>query len=115
LYSILTYAAASRTIEFIIHGIEEYTAITIVSTKSEAIKEAIISGLHRGVTVYKGGGGMGTKGVNPLEQSILYCVVTRLEIGKVKDVVKEIDPTAFITTHALSHVDGGLIKRPLLH
>jgi uncharacterized membrane-anchored protein YitT (DUF2179 family) len=115
LYSILTYGAASKTIDFIIHGIEEYTAITIISTKSEDIKEAIIGGLHRGVTVYKGGGGMGSKGVSDLEQSILYCVVTRLEIGKVKDVVKEIDPTAFVTTHSLSDVEGGLIKRAGLH
>src|ERR1041384_1419406 len=115
LYSILTYVAASKTIDFIIHGIEEYTAITIISTKSEDIKEAIIGGLHRGVTVYKGSGGMGSKGVSALEQSILYCVVTRLEIGKVKDVVQEIDPTAFVTTHSLSDVEGGLIKRAGLH
>ena len=115
LYSILTYGAASKTIDFIIHGIEEYTAITIISTKSEEIKEAIIGGLHRGVTVYKGSGGMGSKGVSDLEQSILYCVVTRLEIGNVKDVVKDIDPTAFVTTHSLSDVEGGLIKRAGLH
>jgi uncharacterized membrane-anchored protein YitT (DUF2179 family) len=115
LYSILTYATASRTIDFIIHGIEEYTAITIISTKGESIKEAIIDGLHRGVTVYKGGGGMGSKGVTDLDQSILYCVVTRLEIGKVKEVVRTIDPAAFVTTHALSDVEGGLIKRQLMH
>jgi uncharacterized membrane-anchored protein YitT (DUF2179 family) len=115
LYSILTYVAASKTIDFIIHGIEEYTAITIISTKSEEIKEAIIDGLHRGVTVYKGSGGMGSKGVNDAGQDILYCVVTRLEIGNIKDVVKEIDPTAFVTTHSLSDVKGGLIKRSTLH
>lgn len=115
LYSILTYVAASKTIDFIIHGIEEYTAITIISTKGEEIKEAITGGLHRGVTVYKGGGGMGSKGAADFEQSILYCVVTRLEIGNVKDVVKGIDPTAFVTTHSLSDVEGGLIKRTNLH
>ena len=115
LYSILTYAAASKTIDFIINGIEEYTAVTIISTKSEDIREAITSGLNRGVTVYKGGGGMGSKGITEVEQSILYCVVTRLEIGKVKDVIKDIDPTAFVTTHALSDVEGGFIKKPLLH
>ena len=115
LYSILTYVAASKTIDFIIHGIEEYTAITIISTKGEEIKEAITGGLHRGVTVYKGGGGMGSKGAADFEQPILYCVVTRLEIGNVKDVVKGIDPTAFVTTHALSDVEGGLIKRTNLH
>ena len=115
LYSILTYAAASKTIDFIIHGIEEYTAITIISTKSEEIREAITRGLNRGVTVYKGGGGMGSRGIAELEQSILYCVVTRLEIGKVKDAIKEIDQTAFVTTHALSDVEGGFVKKSLLH
>ena len=114
LYSILTYIAASKTIDFLIHGIEEYTAITIISIKNEEIKEAITGRLHRGVTVYKGSGGMGSTGVSDSEQSIL-CVVTRLEIGNVKDVIKEIDPTAFVTTHSLSDVNGGLIKKPVLH
>lgn len=115
LYSILTYAAASRTIDFLLHGIEEYTAITIVSLKSEEIKDAIIHQLHRGVTVYKGQGGMGSTGLSHEEQTILYCVVTRLEIGTIKSAVKEIDPSAFITTNALADVEGGLIKKPAFH
>ena len=115
LYSILTYAAASKTIDFIVHGIEEYTAVLIISSKGDAIKETIIDSLNRGVTVFKGGGGVGSRGAGELDQPILYCVVTRLEIGKVKDVVRQIDPAAFITTHALSDVEGGLIKRPLVH
>jgi uncharacterized membrane-anchored protein YitT (DUF2179 family) len=115
LYSILTYIAASKTIDFLIHGIEEYTAITIISPKNEEIREVITGRLHRGVTVYKGSGGMGSTGANEVELPILYCVVTRLEIGNVKHVVQEIDPNAFVTTHALSDVQGGLIKRPELH
>ena len=108
-------AAASKTIQFLIHGVEEYTAITIISQKSEEIKEAIIGRLHRGVTVYKGSGGMGSTGATDNEQSILFCVVTRLEIGSVKSLVNEMDPAAFMTTHSLSDVEGGLIKRPVLH
>lgn len=115
LYSILVYAAASKTIDFILHGIEEYTAITIISLKNEEIKEAIINRLHRGVTVYRGHGGLGSKGVSTDEQEILYCAVTRLEIGYIKNVVREIDPTAFVTTHSLSDVEGGLIKKTALH
>jgi uncharacterized membrane-anchored protein YitT (DUF2179 family) len=87
----------------------------VVSTKSEAIKEAIINQLHRGVTVLKGHGGMGSTGLSTEEQTILYCVVTRLEIGTVKTAVKEIDPGAFITTNALADVEGGLIKKPVYH
>ncbi len=115
LYSILVYAAASKTIDFILHGIEEYTAITIISLKNDEVKEAIINRLHRGVTVYRGHGGLGSKGVSNDEQEILFCVVTRLEIGNIKNVVREIDPTAFMTTHSLSDVEGGLIKKSALH
>lgn len=114
LYSILTYAAATRTIDFLVHGVEEYTAINIVSTKSDEIKKAIIEQLHHGVTVYRGGGGMGSTGESEA-QGILYCVVTRLEIGPVKSVAKEIDPQAFVTTHSLNDVEGGLIKKRVLH
>src|SRR5215210_5682631 len=108
LYSILTYFAASKTIDFLIHGIEEYTAIIIISERSEKIRQAILSVLGRGVTVYKGRGGL-----TDTEQDILFCVVTRLEIGRVKKVTTEIDESAFIVFHALADAEGGVIKRPL--
>lgn len=107
MYSILTYFAASKTIDFLIHGIEEYTAVHVISDASEQIREAIIRDLHRGVTVYKGRGGR-----SGTEQEILFCVVTRLEIGKVKTLVKDIDEAAFVVTHPLSDAVGGVIKRP---
>jgi uncharacterized membrane-anchored protein YitT (DUF2179 family) len=110
LYSILTYFAASKTVDFIIHGIEEYTAITIISDKNAEIKDAIIGDLNRGVTAYKGSGGMRGE-----ERDILHCVVTRLEIGIVKSAVKEIDASAFIITHPLAEVEGGIIKKTILH
>jgi uncharacterized membrane-anchored protein YitT (DUF2179 family)/heme-degrading monooxygenase HmoA len=110
LYSILTYLSAAKTLDFVIHGIEEYTAMTIVSSESEAIREEITGTLQRGVTVYKGYGGL-----TNAEQQILYCVVTRLEIGRVKSIVRNIDPNAFIVSHALADVDGGVVKRTVLH
>lgn len=110
LYSVLTYFAASKTIDFILHGIEEYTAVTVISENSGEIKEAIVRRLKRGVTVYKGQGGK-----SGLEQDILFCVVTRLEIGRVKNVVKEIDPHAFIVINPLSDADGGITRRKTLH
>jgi uncharacterized membrane-anchored protein YitT (DUF2179 family) len=115
LYSILTYAAASKTIDFLLHGIEEYRGVTIVSAKSQEIKEAIINQLHRGVTVYQSSGGLGTTGWTEEEREILYCVVTRLEISRIKNAVTEIDPAAFIAMHALSDVHGGLVKKPIFH
>ncbi len=110
LYSILTYFTAAKTLDFVIHGIEEYTAMTIVSGSSGDIRNAITTSLGRGVTVYRGYGGM-----TGSEQHILYCVVTRLEIGKVKTIVKAIDENAFIVSHALSEVEGGVVKRAALH
>lgn len=109
LYSILTYAAAARTVNFVIHGIEEYTAITIMSHESHTIRRRIMEDLGRGVTVYSGRGGR-----TGVEKEILYCVVTRLEIGKVKGIVHAIDPAAFIVSHPLADVDGGVVKRPAL-
>jgi uncharacterized membrane-anchored protein YitT (DUF2179 family) len=106
LYSILTYVAAARTLDFVIHGIEEFTAITIVSRSSGEIGAHILADLGRGVTVYKGRGGLSGE-----DMDILFCVVTRLEIGKVKAIVRQLDQSAFVTTHALGDVDGGMVKR----
>lgn len=110
LYSILTYVAASKTVDFLLHGIEEHTAVVIVSEHSEEIRRAIIRDLGRGVTVYKG-----RRGWTDVEQNILLCVVTRLEIGRVKGVVEEYDALAFVVVHPLSDVSGGVIKKAALH
>lgn len=106
LYSMLTYFAASKTIDFLIHGVEEYTAIIIISDRSEEIRQRIIRDLGRGVTVYQGRGGL-----SDTEQDILLCVVTRLEIGRVKNVADEIDREAFMVVHALADAQGGVVKR----
>lgn len=110
LYSILTYVAATKTLDFVLYGIDEYTAITIVSHRHAAIRERITRDLGRGVTVYKGYGGM-----SGVEQDILHCVVTRLEIGKVKGIVRQLDGDAFVTLHSLTGAEGGIIKRSTAH
>jgi uncharacterized membrane-anchored protein YitT (DUF2179 family) len=110
LYSILTYIAAARTLDFVIYGLEEFTAITIVSAHSATIRERITGELERGVTVYKGYGGL-----SGADQEILYCVVTRLEIGKVKNIVRAVDESAFVVTHPLADAEGGVVKRAAMH
>lgn len=110
LYSILTYIAASKTVDFLIHGVEEYTAVIIMSERSEEIRQVIVRDLERGVTVYKGRGGMTNE-----EQDILFCVVTRLEIGRIKTAAHEIDPSAFIVVQPLADADGGVIRKLALH
>jgi uncharacterized membrane-anchored protein YitT (DUF2179 family) len=110
LYSILTYVSASKTLDFLLHGIEEYTAIIIVSEQSEAIRQSITGVLGRGLTIYKG-----RRGMTGTDQDILFCVVTRLEIGKVLDIAQEIDPAAFIVIHPLADAKGGVLKKPAHH
>jgi len=109
LYSILTYFAASKTVDFILHGIEEYTSIIIISEKSDEIRRAILGVLRRGVTIIKG-----QRGLSDKEQNIVYCVVTRLEIGRVKTLVHELDKDAFVLVHALADAEGGVLKRHAL-
>jgi uncharacterized membrane-anchored protein YitT (DUF2179 family) len=106
LYSMLTYFAASKTVDFLIHGVEEYTAVIIMSEHSEEIRQLILRELQRGVTVYKGRGGMSDD-----EQDILFCVVTRLEIGRIRTAVHRMDPAAFLVVHPLADAEGGLIRR----
>lgn len=110
LYSILTYVAAARTLDFVLYGIDEYTAITIMSGKHAVIRERITGQLGRGVTVYKGEGGL-----SGADQPILYCVVTRLEVGKIKSLVREIDADAFVVSHPLTGAEGGVVKKRALH
>ena len=110
LYSMLTYFAASKTIDFLIHGVDEFTAVIIVSERSEEIRQAIIGDLGRGVTIYKGRGGL-----SDTEQDILFSVVTRLEIGRVKTVANKFDEDSFIVTYPLANAEGGVVKKLALH
>jgi uncharacterized membrane-anchored protein YitT (DUF2179 family) len=115
LYSILTYFAASRTLDFFIEGIEEYIGVTIVSPKSEEIYDMVTQKLGRGITVYKGKRGYGKKG-HAAEMNILFTVVTRLEISRLRTELDAIDPNAFVITHSIKETRGGMIKkRPLAH
>lgn len=115
LYSILTYLSASKTVDFIIQGIEEYTGVTIISPKSNAIREAITQNLGRGVTIYKGERGMGDVHFKNKEIDIIFTVVTRLEVSKLTEVVHEIDRKAFMVMNPINETKGGIIKKRPLH
>jgi uncharacterized membrane-anchored protein YitT (DUF2179 family)/predicted metal-dependent HD superfamily phosphohydrolase len=112
LYSILTYYAASRTSHFVIEGLEEYTGVTIISGKSEIIKERLVMELGRGITVYKGERGFLKQSFDvshPVD--IIFTVVTRLEVRRLKNLVHEVDHKAFIFTSTIKEAAGGVLKR----
>lgn len=115
LYSLITYLSASKTLDFIIEGIEEYTSVTIISSHSEEIREMIINRMGRGVTIYNGKSGFGKSG-ETRNVDIIFTVVTRLELNKLKTELLKIDPNAFIVMSSVKDTKGGMIKkRPLKH
>ena len=115
LYSILTYVAASKSLDFIVNGIEEYTGVTIISAHSEAIRTMMVSELGRGVTLYKGARGYGTRGEHHGDIDIIFTVATRLELGALRAAVLQIDAQAFWVQHSINDATGGMLKRRALH
>lgn len=115
LYSMITYLAASKTLDFLVEGIDEYIGVTIVSTHSEKIRQMIINTMGRGVTVYSGKTGYGKRG-ETRDTEIIYTVITRLELNKLNTEIEKIEPTAFVVMHPVKDTRGGMIKkRPLKH
>ena len=114
LYAMLTYLAASKTIDFIIEGVEEYTGVTIISDYSEEIRLMITEKLERGVTIYLGKSGFRKEDNKLLEFDIIYTVITRLEIARMRTEIEKIDANAFIIMNSIKDTKGGMIKKRTL-
>ncbi|HOW41330.1 MAG TPA: YitT family protein [Bacteroidales bacterium] len=118
MYSILTYIVASRAVDYVSQGIEEYIGVTIISPASKLIRKVIVQKLGRGVSVYRGKRGIIGKsaheeGLN--DQDILFVVITKLELAKLQRETELIDQNAFIVTHKLGSAKGGMLKKRPLH
>ena len=112
MYSMLTYVAASKSVDFIINGIEEYIGVTIVSPQNADIRHMITDQLHRGVTVYRAAGGY--QSAHDENRKVLFCVVTRLEVTKLLSEIDKIDPTAFVVQHSIREIKGGVLKKHVI-
>lgn len=116
LYSILTYYAASRTSNFVIEGLEEYTGVTIISGENERIKEALVMTMSKGITVYKGERGFLKSSFDVSQPvDIIFTVVTRLEVRRLRNLVHDIDPKAFVFTSTIKEAAGGVLKKLARH
>jgi uncharacterized membrane-anchored protein YitT (DUF2179 family) len=115
LYSILTYLSASKMIDLILNGLEQYTGVTVVSAKGEEIRIAITQTLGRGVTVYQGKSGYGKDGHINTPREIVFTVATRLEVPVIKREILRIDPAAFIIQQSVDDTTGGLLKKKKGH
>lgn len=107
LYSLMAYFTCSRLIDTVSEGLDSSKGIFIITTNFEAVSDAIVHDLHRAVTHLHGQGGFLKD-----DKDVLYCVVSRLEIQKLKTTVHDIDPQAFLSVFDVREVQGGrVIKR----
>lgn len=116
LYAILTYIIAGQTTKYVIEGIEAYTGVTIVSANSEQIKKVLVLNMGKGITIYKGERGFMKESFEVSnEVDIIFTIVTRLEVRKLRNIVHSIDPNAFIFTQTVREPQGGIVKEILKH
>ncbi len=116
LYSMLTYFTASKTIDYVIEGLNAFTGVTIISGKSDEIKHRLVNELGRGITVYKGERGYlpGKFDVHD-DCDIIFTIISRLEMRKLKNMVTEVDPNAFVFASTIKETTGGIIKKRHVH
>lgn len=116
LYSIVTYFSAVKSLDYISNGFEQFTSLHIISSKSELIKSLIVQKFGKGITVIKG-----ERGYLPdnfevkLDCDIIVTVVTRLELLRIKEEIKKLDPDAFMFIQYIKEASGGILRNMNKH
>lgn len=111
MYSIITYFTATRAINYVVDGIEEYTAMNIISFKPEEIKSYLVNDMGKGITVYKGERGYLPGSFDQkIQNDIIVTITTRLEIKQLQDGITAIDPHAFVYINSIKDATGGILK-----
>lgn len=111
MYSVITYFTATRAIDYVVDGIEQFTAMNIISSQSEEIKNFLVNELGKGITVYKGERGYlpGSFDVKT-DADIIVTIVTRLEIKQIQEALLNIDPRVFVYVQSIREASGGILK-----
>ncbi|WP_375337589.1 YitT family protein [Domibacillus sp. PGB-M46] len=110
MYSILAYVIASKTIDTVVAGLDESKSAWIISDHFQEIGDAINARLGRGVTFLNGEGAYTGDG-----KKVIFCIITRLEEAKLKGIVEELDPNAFLAVGDITEVRGGRFKKRDIH
>ncbi len=110
MYSLITYFIAFKTIDIVLEGLDESKSVMIITSNPDEIAEAIIHRLGRGVTHIYAKGGYSRE-----DKEILYCIVTRLEVAKLKSIVAEHDEHAMIAIEHVADVMGGGFNKKSIH
>ena len=99
LYSIVTYMAALKTVDFIVDGFDHAKCAMIITTKADEICDALSLEFESGLTKINAVGGY-----SGIERTVIYFVVNRFQITKMREIISEIDPSAFIALHDITDV-----------
>ena len=106
LYSILTYCAAIKSVDFIVEGLDKAKSATIITSRADAVSEALSEAFGRGITQIPAKGYYSGK-----EQTLVYFVVNRFQIAKMKAIIQEVDPDAFVSISEVSDMLGSSVKK----
>ncbi len=111
MYSLITYFSATRATDYVVDGIEQYTAINIITSQEDRVKDYLVNELAKGITVYKGERGY-LPGSFEIKTNcdIIVTIVTRLEVNQIQQAVLEIDPKAFVFVQNIKEAAGGILK-----
>jgi uncharacterized membrane-anchored protein YitT (DUF2179 family) len=116
LYSIITYFAALKMVDYVVNGIEEYISLTIISGHSNEIRQMIVTRFGKGITVYKGERGFLPGSFEErTDCDVIMTIVTRLELLEITKAVRDIDNKAFLFTNKIHETHGGVVKQKLHH
>lgn len=116
LYSIVTYFSAIKALDYISHGVEQYTALHIISAKSQEIKELIVKKFGKGITIVKGERGYLPESFDiKVDCDVIVTIVTRLELLRIKDEIEIIDPHAFTYIQFIKEASGGILRNRRKH
>lgn len=116
LYSIVTYFAAIKSIDYVVDGIEHYTSLNIISSKSDLIKQIIVKKFGKGITVIKGERGYLPESFEQkVDCDIIVTIVTRLELLRIKEEVLKHDPAAFMYIQFIKEANGGILSKKKNH
>lgn len=111
LYSIVTYFSAIKALDYISHGVEQYTSLHIISAKSDEIKTLIVKKFGKGITIIKGERGyLPDSFAEKSDCDIIVTIVTRLELLRIKDEIEKIDPQAFTFIQFIKEANGGILR-----
>lgn len=106
MYSMLTYFIAYKVIDIVMEGMNSSKSVRIISDKSYEIGQALIDRLDIGITYIYGQGGY-----SRVDKTIIYCIISRLEMSNMKEIIREIDPNAFISIVDVHEAYGARLKK----